>query len=56
MPEPITRTILERFDVPDSAYETVVMLVEMEPQVNSRAAHASGLRLRLSAGRQSDGD
>ena len=35
MPEPITRTILERFDVPDSAYETVVMLVEMEPQVNS---------------------
>ena len=35
MPEPITRTMLERFDVPDSAYETVVMLVEMEPQVNS---------------------
>jgi quercetin dioxygenase-like cupin family protein len=35
MPEPITRTILERFDVPDSSYETVVMLVEMVPQVNS---------------------
>lgn len=35
MPEPITRTILERFDVPDSSYETVVMLVEMAPQVNS---------------------
>lgn len=35
MPEQITRTILERFDVPDSAYETVVMLVEMAPQVNS---------------------
>ena len=35
MPEPITRTIMERFDVPDSAYETVVMLVEMAPHVNS---------------------
>jgi quercetin dioxygenase-like cupin family protein len=35
MPEPITRTILERFDVPDSGYETVIMLVEMEPHVNS---------------------
>ncbi len=35
MPEPIKRTILERFDVPDSNYETVVMLVEMAPQVNS---------------------
>jgi quercetin dioxygenase-like cupin family protein len=35
MPEPIRRTILERFDVPDGAYETVVMLVEMDPQVNS---------------------
>jgi quercetin dioxygenase-like cupin family protein len=35
MPEPITRTILERFDVPDSNYETVIMLVEMVPQVNS---------------------
>lgn len=33
MSEPITRTILERFDVPDSRYETVVMLVEMAPQV-----------------------
>ena len=35
MPEPITRTILERFDVPHSGYETVVMLVEMAPGVNS---------------------
>ena len=35
MPEPITRTIMERFDVPDSDYETVVMLVEMAPHVNS---------------------
>ena len=35
MPEPITRTMMERFDVPDSSYETVVMLVEMAPQVNS---------------------
>jgi quercetin dioxygenase-like cupin family protein len=35
MPGPITRTVLERFDVPDSDYETVVMLVEMAPQVNS---------------------
>jgi quercetin dioxygenase-like cupin family protein len=35
MSEPITRTVLERFDVPDSGYETVVMLVEMAPQVNS---------------------
>ena len=35
MPEPITRTIMERFDVPGSNYETVVMLVEMAPHVNS---------------------
>ena len=35
MPEPITRTILERFDVPDSGYETVVMLVEMDPDIHS---------------------
>ena len=35
MPEPITRTVLERFDVPDSSYETVVMLVEMVPHTNS---------------------
>jgi quercetin dioxygenase-like cupin family protein len=34
MPEPITRTIKERFDVPDSGYETVVMLVEMVPHFN----------------------
>ena len=35
MPEPIQRTILERFDVPDSNYETVIMLVEIGPQVNT---------------------
>jgi quercetin dioxygenase-like cupin family protein len=35
MPEPITRTIMEKFDVPDSAYETIVMVVEMAPHVNS---------------------
>ena len=35
MPEPITRTILEKFDVPDSNYETVIMHVEIAPQVNS---------------------
>ena len=34
MPEPITRTILEKFDVPDSGHETVVMLVEMVPHFN----------------------
>jgi quercetin dioxygenase-like cupin family protein len=26
---------MEKFDVPDSAYETVVMVVEMAPHVNS---------------------
>ena len=35
MPEPITRAILETFDVPDSKYETVIMLVELAPQVNT---------------------
>src|SRR5207245_9733266 len=35
MPEPITRTLLERFDVPDSNYETVIMHVEITPQVNT---------------------
>ena len=35
MPEAITRTVMEKFDVPDSAYETVVMVVEMAPHVNS---------------------
>ena len=35
MPEPIARTILEKFDVPDSHYETVIMLVELAPQVNT---------------------
>src|SRR4051794_33110343 len=32
MTEPVTRTELERFDVPASAYETVLMLVEMAPR------------------------
>ena len=35
MPEPITRTVLEQFDVPDSRYETVVMLVETAPRVKT---------------------
>ena len=35
MPEPITRTLMEKFDVPSGAYETVVMVVEMAPHVNS---------------------
>jgi len=35
MPEPITRTILETFDVPDSKYETMIMLVELAPQMNT---------------------
>lgn len=35
MREPITRTILEKFDVPDSNYETVIMHVEIAPQVNT---------------------
>ena len=35
MPEQITRTILETFDVPNSNYETVIMLVELAPQVNT---------------------
>ena len=35
MREPITRSILERFDVPGSNHETVIMLVEIAPQVNS---------------------
>jgi hypothetical protein len=29
MAEPMKRTILERFDVPDSDYETVIMPVEI---------------------------
>jgi quercetin dioxygenase-like cupin family protein len=32
---PIKRAILEGFDVPDSNYETVMMLVEVPPQVNT---------------------
>ena len=35
MPPSMTRTILERFDVPDSNYETVMMFVEIPPEVNS---------------------
>ena len=35
MPEPIARTILEKFDVPESNYETVIMLVELAPHVNT---------------------
>jgi quercetin dioxygenase-like cupin family protein len=35
MQEPITRTILEKFDVPDSGYEAVMMVVEMAPHVYS---------------------
>jgi len=35
MPEPITRTILEKFDVPDSNYETIIMHVELAPKVNT---------------------
>jgi quercetin dioxygenase-like cupin family protein len=35
MSEPITRIILERFDVPDSGYETVIMRVDMRPHVRS---------------------
>jgi quercetin dioxygenase-like cupin family protein len=31
----IKRTIMERFDVPDSHYETVMMLVELPPQMNT---------------------
>ena len=31
----IKRTIMERFDVPDSNYETVMMLVELPPQLNT---------------------
>jgi len=32
---PIKRTDLERFDVPKGDYETVIMLVEVPPQVNT---------------------
>ncbi len=35
MTEPMKRTILERFEVPDSNYETVMMFVEIAPAVNS---------------------
>jgi quercetin dioxygenase-like cupin family protein len=32
---PIKRTNLDRFDVPEGHYETVIMLVEVPPQVNT---------------------
>jgi hypothetical protein len=32
MPDPITRTILEKFDVPDSNHETVFVQVEIAPE------------------------
>jgi quercetin dioxygenase-like cupin family protein len=35
MTEPMKRTILERFDVPDSSYETVIMHVEVAAQTNT---------------------
>ena len=35
MPDPIKRAILERFDVPESKYETVIMHVEIAPHVNT---------------------
>jgi quercetin dioxygenase-like cupin family protein len=35
MAEPMKRTILERFDVPDSNYETVIMHVEIAPLANT---------------------
>ena len=35
MSEPITRTLMEKFDVPNGTYETVVMVVEMAPHVSS---------------------
>jgi quercetin dioxygenase-like cupin family protein len=35
MPEPMKRTILERFDVPDGKYETVIMHVEVAANANT---------------------
>jgi quercetin dioxygenase-like cupin family protein len=35
MSDAITRTILERFDVPNSGYETVIMHVELMPWTNT---------------------
>ena len=35
MPPSMTRTILERFDVPESNYETVMLFAEVPPHVNS---------------------
>lgn len=35
MAEPMKRTILERFDVPDSNYETVIIHVEVAARANT---------------------
>ncbi len=35
MPEPIKRTILEKFDGPESNYETVIQHVEIAPRANT---------------------
>ena len=35
MQEPMKRTILEKFDVPESNYETVIQHVEIAPQANT---------------------
>ena len=35
MTEPMTRTILEKFDVPEGRYETVIMHVAIAPGANS---------------------
>lgn len=35
MPEPMKRTILEKFDVPEGNYETVIMHVEIAPHANT---------------------
>jgi quercetin dioxygenase-like cupin family protein len=35
MVDPMKRTILERFDVPDSAYETVIMHVKVVARANT---------------------
>ena len=35
MPKPMKRTILEKFDVPESNYENVIQHVEIAPQANT---------------------
>jgi hypothetical protein len=35
MASAMKRTILERFDVPDSNYETIMVLVELPPGANT---------------------